>query len=301
MKTVVSKRIFGWLLDIICLACVGFVVWHAWHYYFPSSPRPGDSTRLVGSKVDLGDVTWTGSPRTVVLALSGRCQFCKMSADFYRALIDSARPDRFRVVAVLQKHAQDLDPNLIELGIEKVRDIREADLAGLGVRLTPSVMVVDHRGVVQAAWVGKLSASQETEVFRAVKTQEPPRSKRPASLDDSMTPVHADELRALLKDPNTVVLDIRERSRFYEAHVHGSLNMPMDEIVPRAPHELPQDRTILLYCFEYLRPQTECETVLCEPSRRALEYTGITKVRLIAGGITALKQAGIPVDMEPRP
>jgi hypothetical protein len=305
-----SKRIFNWLLDIICVACVGFVVWH---YYFPSPPRPGDYTGLVGSKVKLKDVTWSDSPRTVVLALSRQCQFCKMSAEFYRALIDSARPDRFRVVAVLQKPAQQSELNPVEFGIEKVRDIRETDLKALGVRLTPSVMVVDRRGVVEAAWAGNLSASTEAEIFRAVKTEEPPQFKRPASLDDSMPPVQAGELRTLLKDPNTVVLDIRERSRFYEAHIRGSLNMPIDEIEPRAPHELPADRTILMYCVEYLSPcctqggalstvpATRFVPILCKPVRRMLEDAGFTKVRSIADDLVTLKQAGVPVDGKPHP
>jgi len=308
-----SKRILNWLLDIICVACVGFVGWHAWDYYIRPSPRPGDPTGMVGFRLKLRDVTWSDSPRTVVLALSGQCRFCKMSAEFYRALVDSARPDRFRVVAAVKKSADDSEPNLAELGIEKARDIREADLAGLGVRHTPTVMVVNRRGVVEAAWVGKLSASQEAEVFRAVKVEAPPRSNTAASLEDESTrPVQAAELRALLKDPNTVVLDTRERTRFYEAHIPGSLNMPIDEIDPRAPHELPTDRTILMYCLEYIYCRAQGSTssevrmrqfsaFACEASRRALEEAGVTKVRCIADDLATLKRAGVPVDGKPHP
>lgn len=298
-----SRRTFNWVLNTISVLCATFVIWQVARNYFLSSTRSSGFVDQVGSNVKLAGASWSTSPKTVVLALSTQCHFCKVSAGFYRTLVGSARPERFRVVAAVRESAQELRPHLAELGIESVQTVGEVDFATLGVEVTPTVLVVDRGGTVQAAWRGKLTPSQEREVFAAVQTEMPRQLKGSPSSGAPVIPVRAAELLTLLKSPHTILLDIRERPRFYEAHITGALNMPLDEFVPRGPHELPQDDAILLYCIEYssggCSSQARFTTWGCEEAIRGLDYVGMTQVRPIADDLATLAAKGIPVEGKP--
>lgn len=297
-------RVYNWVLNGVSVACLAFLVWRLL-YSSPSVPPP-DLTGLVGTEFRLAGVQWGQSPRTVILALSPTCPACKMSSGFYRALIDSARPEDFRVIAVSQVSADALRPYVVELGIEKSKDLYQAALRPLGVRLTPTLVIVDSHGKVESAWAGRLSGSQEREVFAALRTGLPAQVGEVNSSRDSVAVVEVgtEELRILLKDPDTVVLDVRERSLFYEAHLPNSLNMPVDEIAPRAPHELPNDREILVYAH-IGQSCSGLKNPLSAPFFKGvigvLRHEGFTKVRFVADDLAALARAGIRVEGKPCP
>jgi rhodanese-related sulfurtransferase len=195
-----------------------------------------------------------------------------------------------------------LRPYLVELGIEKAKDVHQAALRPLGLRLTPTLVILDSRGRVEAAWAGRLSGSQEREVFAALQTELPAQVGRADSSEDSVPVVKTEELRLLLKDPHTVVVDVRERSRFHEAHLPNCLNMPIDEIAPRAPHELPDDREILLYAHDYMGQRCSGpKTSLSKGAVAVLRHEGFMNVRIIADDLATLARAGIRVEGKPCP
>ena len=52
-----------------------------------------------------------------------------------------------------------------------VDEIKQASPASLGVAGTPTMLLVDGRGVVTRMWVGKLDTEKENEVISAVRNQ----------------------------------------------------------------------------------------------------------------------------------
>jgi hypothetical protein len=302
-ETMGKRRVFSWMLNVISVVCAAIVIWQFGRSYFTSSARPSDATVPIGAKIQLPGISWSDSPRTVVLALSAKCQYCRLSARFYRSLIGAAEPQRFRVVAAMREPIEESKSDLVALGLEGLRDIRQTDLQALRIRGTPTLLIVNRRGTVEASWTGNLPADQQEAVFTALKVPVPPQAKPPQVASDSaLQRVGANELRILLRDPGAVVLDVRERSRFYEAHLVGALNMPLDEIVPRAPHELPQDRTILVYCIDYstcsIGPR-KFQSIFCQWAAEGLNYVGISNVRPIADDLATLADQGLPVQGKP--
>jgi len=142
-------------------------------------PAPGDAQRTdrpastgpaVGTQIALPGVNWSDSDQTVVLALSNKCHFCTESAPFYQKLTQElAGRKNVRVVAVFPQDTNAGKQYLDGLNVP-ITEVAQATLDSLGVRGTPTLVIVDKSGTVQQSWGGRLTAERETEVFSRIKT-----------------------------------------------------------------------------------------------------------------------------------
>lgn len=80
-------------------------------------------------------------------------------------------------------------------------------------------------------------------------------------------------------------LDVREHQDWGEAHIPGSLNIPLDEL-PGRLGELPQDREIVVVCLVGLR-SAEAAQLLVE--------AGFRNLSSLSGGLRAWAAAGYPL------
>jgi hypothetical protein len=113
----------------------------------------------------LPGVSWTNNHRTLVLALSTTCHFCKDSIPFYRKL--NTVPTDVKMVAVLPQPVAEARKYLVTAGV-RVDDVKQVSLGTLGVRGTPTLLLVNDRGTVTDVWTGKLQSDQETQVVTAL-------------------------------------------------------------------------------------------------------------------------------------
>jgi hypothetical protein len=135
-----------------------------------SDPRNVVDMPKKGSQIELDGVSWGRADRTLVLALSTRCRYCNDSADFYRRLAPVAAAAGVPVVAVFpqsidEARAQWASQNLPLTGV----DFTQVSGGGLPVSGTPTLILVDRKGVVLRAWAGKQPASGEAEIIHAVQ------------------------------------------------------------------------------------------------------------------------------------
>jgi rhodanese-related sulfurtransferase len=62
-------------------------------------------------------------------------------------------------------------------------------------------------------------------------------------------PVTLEEMRALVRDPNVMILDVLPPASYAGAHLPRAINIPLAELRQRAPIELPDtSRRIVVYC-----------------------------------------------------
>lgn len=128
----------------------------------PSGPAQGTQLSVPG-------ISWADSEETIVLALSDKCKYCTDSAPFYKQLAaETAKRPGVRVVAVFPQDTSAGKKYLDDLGVA-VNEVKQATLDSIGVRGTPTLMIVDKSGVVQQSWVGLLKGDRETEVLNRVK------------------------------------------------------------------------------------------------------------------------------------
>ena len=75
----------------------------------------------------------------------------------------------------------------------------------------------------------------------------PPPEQAVGEIPAGVERILADEAYALVERGEAVLVDVRSRAAFAEAHAEGALSLPEDEVAQRAT-ELPQDQLIITYC-----------------------------------------------------
>lgn len=138
------------------------------NFLFPgkaNSERP--PSVAVGTTLSVPGFDWRSNGNTVVLALSTSCHFCSESAPFYRRLADELSRRRVHLTAVLPQNADESSEYLRALQLA-FGDVRQVPLRALQIRGTPTLLLVDERGVVRHVWEGKLTPEREQQVLEAV-------------------------------------------------------------------------------------------------------------------------------------
>jgi hypothetical protein len=110
-------------------------------------------------------VDWSKNGRTLVLAISTQCHFCKDSTPFYRKLQEQVGKS-LKTVAVLPQPVAEAEQYLNGEGVH-VNQVKQATMSGIGVQGTPTMFLVNSAGVVTRIWVGKIQPEQQ--VLAALK------------------------------------------------------------------------------------------------------------------------------------
>jgi hypothetical protein len=133
----------------------------------PTALRRPQGLGEIGVGTSLKDrvpgVDWKGNGRTLVLAISTKCHFCKDSVPFYRKLQEQVGK-HLKTVAVLPETLAEAQEYLNAEGVH-VDQVREATMAGLGIQGTPTLLLVNSAGVVTKLSIGKIQPEREQEVL----------------------------------------------------------------------------------------------------------------------------------------
>jgi hypothetical protein len=121
--------------------------------------------RLVGRKLALEGTDWNKSQRTLVFALQTGCHFCSESGSFYQRLVQQRTSfGNIQLVAVLPQGPDASRRYLGKIGFA-ADEIRQASLSDIGVRGTPTLLLVDENGIITDVWDGKLSPARENNLL----------------------------------------------------------------------------------------------------------------------------------------
>jgi len=73
-----------------------------------------------------------------------------------------------KMVAVLPQPAAEAEQYLKNEGV-RVDQVRQVSLGTIGVRGTPTMLLVDSKGVVTRVWTGKLQDQEQEQVLSVLK------------------------------------------------------------------------------------------------------------------------------------
>jgi hypothetical protein len=162
-KLEIATHVF--LIGVCCLAG-GLLI----EQRFFSDPDSAPSApNLVGREVKLPGADWQSAPVSVLLQISSTCHYCNESMPFYRQMMAARQGAPAKVpvivasadaVAVMQQHLADQ-----QVSVDKVLHSR---LEGFGT-LTPTVYIVDSKGMVKRVFVGELDSSGQKELLAIVE------------------------------------------------------------------------------------------------------------------------------------
>lgn len=109
--------------------------------------------------------------------------------------------------------------------------------------------------------------------------------KKAAREYDTVSAVNARDLKLRMKEKQLPLFDVRKESEYLSEHVEGALNTPLDFINEFLP-AFPDSETFYLHCGSGYRSMIAASI---------LKSRGIHNLVDVSGGITALKDAGMPL------
>jgi len=118
-----------------------------------------------GRKLNLPNMNWSNNRQTMLMGLSTQCHFCTESAPFYLRL--SRDHANARLIALFPQSVQESGEYLKKLGVS-VDEVKQVSPGSIGIAGTPTLILVDHEGIVTDVWAGKLTPDQENEVLLKV-------------------------------------------------------------------------------------------------------------------------------------
>ena len=238
-----------------------------------------------GTSMLLPDVDWAENRQTLLLFLSTECHFCSESAPFYQRLVQATIGRRdLHLVAVLPQEVNRSQEYLKELGLS-IEVVKQASFKSIGVRATPTLILVDSAGVVTDSWVGRLASGQESEVLSRLQVDG---GGQVTAANNPKTSIEPVELKRALDGGNhIVVLDVRDREDYAQGHIPGSRNIPFDELDVRAGNELSGSDLIVIYC--------RCaDDGLSKMASESLRRQSFRQAMVLNGGLDAWRQSGLP-------
>ncbi len=118
----------------------------------PAAPTVASVAAGTSLKDKLPGVDWASNEKTLVLAISTTCHFCRESEPFYRRLRQELG-GRMKIIAVLPPPTTEAEQYLKSADL-RVDQVKELSLDRIGVRGTPTILLVDGKGVVTpSGWV----------------------------------------------------------------------------------------------------------------------------------------------------
>ena len=202
---------------LVVVAAVGVGVKQ---YFGSKGPRESKNRIQVGAVFPtFSNVSYSQSPKTLILALSVSCRFCISSLPFYQSLTNTQRENNnsFQIVAIFLDKDRDLVNRFVEQKNLPVSAVSSVDFSSLKITLTPTLVLVDSAGKVLNSWVGRLTEDQEKDVFSALGVPYQPSAALSASnatniVEPEKTIDVFDENKPLLTiEPQTTVDEAQKR------------------------------------------------------------------------------------------
>lgn len=131
-------------------------------HVFPQRPTPLNVQGIAaGEHLNLPDVDWKRTQKTLVFFLNKDCHFCTSSAPFYREWIEEASSKQnFSLVAVLPNSPEEAKTYIQSIGLP-IADIHIGPLTPYKIVGTPTVLLVNESGIVEKVWFGGVSGKEK--------------------------------------------------------------------------------------------------------------------------------------------
>lgn len=166
MRKLSLEKVTNIVVILVAILVAGLLI----RNNFFSAPSDTDDNP-VGRTIKLDGVNTGAAKYTVLLALSTKCRFCNESVPFYQQLAALRRaPDsKFQTVGVFHEPTDTAREYLTGKGLE-LDTVVSRSLGDVGVRGTPTLLVVDREGKVVEAWVGALDEAKQKEVLAKISS-----------------------------------------------------------------------------------------------------------------------------------
>jgi thioredoxin-related protein len=156
----------------VLLAAVTVLSLFAWNYYqgrqIAAQLQPGLQK---GMTLDsLPGLSYSNSPRTLLIAMNTQCSYCAASVSFYNQLAAVQKANSNTHVVALFPDSAAAVRTYVEQKQLSLETMGEIDLSKIRVAGTPTMILIDSTGKILDFWVGQLSADAEHRVIQSLST-----------------------------------------------------------------------------------------------------------------------------------
>lgn len=150
---------------IVVAILLSFVI--AKKYLFSQNEDKQKPSISIGMKLELPEIDWKQSPKTLLFVLQKECRYCSESASFYKKIVANKSNANNRLIAILPSNLDESSQYLETLGL-KVDEIKQQQLSKINISGTPTLILVNNSGEITDFWIGKLNQEKEIEVLSKI-------------------------------------------------------------------------------------------------------------------------------------
>jgi thioredoxin-related protein len=154
---------------LVIAACAKYLILGGFSGTNQNSNKNSKNYVKAGASVSIPSVDWEKNQYTLVLALNTSCHFCTESSPFYRKLAeDEPLNKKIKLITVFPAFNNNGAEYLDSLKVP-IHEVKQASFDSLGIRGTPTMILVNNKGVALSVWTGKISDSKEDEVLNHLR------------------------------------------------------------------------------------------------------------------------------------
>jgi len=156
-------------LFLIGLCCLAGGLLIEQRFFRPPEAETVSPRDLVGRAVELPGADWQAAPFSVLLQISSTCHFCNESMPFYKQLMAARQSQAARIpvivasgdaVSIMRKYLEDHQVIVDKVLHSRLQSFRTG---------TPTIYIVDSKGLVRRAFIGELDSSGEKELLSIIE------------------------------------------------------------------------------------------------------------------------------------
>lgn len=145
---------------VIAVAIVAVAAVVVKRYAFPPVNRESAPRITKGERLDASNVDWEGNKKTLVFFLAKDCTYCISSAPFHRQLIEDAAKRNVKRLAIFPNSIEEARQYINSLSLP-IDNVQTGSLPSYKIPGTPSVLFVDHQGIVRSVWIGAVPGQEQ--------------------------------------------------------------------------------------------------------------------------------------------
>jgi hypothetical protein len=144
---------------LVAFAIVGVL---GYKYFWSNPDAPKDLAEVkIGENLNFPNVNWNEKKQTVVLVLAKGCHFCSESTPFYQKILQKVSTSNQTKLVVAFPHSLETGKHYLKENGLSINEILQVNFSAAKIRGTPTIFLVDEKGVIKNMWLGMLRSKEE--------------------------------------------------------------------------------------------------------------------------------------------
>ena len=159
------------ILTISVILLLGYVLINKFILNDKAVPKSSEANSLIGKQIDIPNINWSKNSQTLLIVLSTTCHFCTENVPFYQKLAQQFnKKEELKLMAVFPQQ-QSVAKDYLSNNKIAINDIFQIVPSEIGVKGTPTILLLDNEGKVIQAWLGKIPASEEEKIIKEINSK----------------------------------------------------------------------------------------------------------------------------------